>query len=301
MKWGRPSWWLQPWLYSSLVRIEARWIAGYGGLLLAGAGLVAELLRRRSGQRERGWIRLGRPSPGVLVFAAVTLLLYYLIVARYAGSEARGVQYHLYAVPWLAMAMARGAGWLWALGRQRKTFAGMALPAAAGPALVTVLLATMVLQMVPFWQKVYFYRDPPLLRRAAAAVAELTEPGETILVLSNSPSSDAGVANNYQQPQVFFHAHRRGRSLAKDRQTREELEAALADGIPWLVTFDRHLSDHPEFRAALAELYRPSLEDEGFALYRAAGEAAIETAPRTADGAARPRRVPTAGGSRPRG
>ncbi|MCG8459262.1 MAG: hypothetical protein MI919_23550, partial [Holophagales bacterium] len=270
VKWGRPSWWLEPWLYSSLLRIEARWIAGYAGLLLAGVGILVELVGRGARGSGPGHLRLGRRHPGLLGYAAFTLLLYYLIVARYAGSEARGVQYHLYAVPWLALAMAQGTGWLWQLGRVRRSVAGFGVPAGTGPVLVGALVAAMALQLLPRWQKVYSYRDPPLLRRAATAVAELTEPEQTILVLSDSPAVDGGVANNFQQPQLFFHAARRGRSLAKDRQTRASLEAELARGVGWLVTFDRHLSDDSGFEAGLDELYRLRLDGDGFAIYQQA-------------------------------
>src|SRR5262245_3040929 len=76
-KWGNPSWWFDPVFYRTVLRIDVLYGMGYAGSLLAVLALVR-----------------GRPRPLRFVCAAwlLVLFVYYLIVARYAGHESRGIQ-----------------------------------------------------------------------------------------------------------------------------------------------------------------------------------------------------------------
>ncbi|MEO7913400.1 MAG: glycosyltransferase family 39 protein, partial [Roseiflexaceae bacterium] len=87
---------LSPGLYLALLRLEVKWIFGGAGALLYLVGLGVAWKRRQ---------------PMLLVFASITIGLYYLIVARYAREE-WGIQYHIYAMPFAALGVGLGTEWL---------------------------------------------------------------------------------------------------------------------------------------------------------------------------------------------
>ena len=91
-KWGGLNYWLSPNFYAGLAWIEIKWVAGLIGTALVVIGLLSP----------------SSPVPRSLTipWSAVTLL-YYLIVARYAGSG-MGHHYHIYAAPLAALLFASG-------------------------------------------------------------------------------------------------------------------------------------------------------------------------------------------------
>src|SRR5262249_52249593 len=99
-KWGTWEIWRRPRFWLTLLLIDLRGCTGYAGAQLA---LLALL----------------RPRSFALAAWLAVLLLYYAIVARYAGAEQRGPQYHVYAAVPLALAMAMGAEALWRAARAR--------------------------------------------------------------------------------------------------------------------------------------------------------------------------------------
>jgi hypothetical protein len=106
------------------------------------------------------------------------------------------------------------------------------------------------------------------LLRAGQAIARVSDPDDLILVLSDNPSTVDGAPNNYQQPDVFFHSHRRGRALAVDRQTRGGIEEALAPGVKWFVNFPP-LNDvaDPTFFDLLQSRMTIVVEEDDFEIY----------------------------------
>jgi hypothetical protein len=77
----------------------------------------------------------------------------------------------------------------------------------------------------------------PLLREAGLKLAEVSRVDDFVVVLSHDLAFADGAPNNFQEPDVFFHAKRWGRSLARDRQTVAGLSEAFACGARWFVNF----------------------------------------------------------------
>jgi 4-amino-4-deoxy-L-arabinose transferase-like glycosyltransferase len=207
-KWGNPSYWFSWSFWEYLFVADSMWVAGPGAAILAVVGWWID--------RRRSWRLLGASWAG-------TLLLYYLIVARYAGS-ARGLQYHLFAAPLVALMAGKGVE-------------GVGRRLAAGRwAFLAVAAAAIALQ-VPLEVRLLGNRGGVLQREAGLAVARLSAPSDLLLVLSSDEASDRGVPNNHQEPNVFFFARRRGRVLANDRQTATAFDRELATGLSWFVNF----------------------------------------------------------------
>ncbi len=208
-KWGGPAYWYSPRFWAFLAYADVGWAAGPGAAALAILGFVAN--------RGDLWRTLGGSW-------AMTLLLYYLVVARYAG-DPRGLQYHVYAAPLIALMAGGGFESLLRKAGKKARW--------AGPALVVLVLA---LQAIPI-ARLFRQKGGLLFRDAGIKLAELSSPGDLVLVLSSDVAFEDGVPNNFEQPDVFFHARRRGRVLATDRQTGRALAEALGSGTRWFVNF----------------------------------------------------------------
>jgi hypothetical protein len=239
-KWGGPSYWFSRHFWAYLAYADSIWVAGPGAAVLAVPGWWAN--------RGRSWRLLGASW-------ACTLLLYYLIVARYAGGG-QGLQYHLYAAPLLSLMAGRAID---------AAVQALANPRWAGSAVCMAVIALQVPQNI----HVIRQRGGVLLREAGLSVARLSSPSDMVLVLSNDQAIDRGVPNNYQQPDVFFHAHRRGRVLAIDLQTAADFERELGFGPVWFVNFpslNQHA--HPSFREALERTTQPAGAGPGYEVRR---------------------------------
>ncbi len=246
-KWGNWSIWLDPGFYQALLRMDAANILGYGGSLLAVPGLLF----------WRGPLfRVAVPA-WILV-----LFVYYLIVARYAGHEGRGLHYHLAAAPPLCLCVGAGAVVLrdW-LGR----LTGRTWP---GIVLVAGLLGLLVFQQ---WRgNLRLLRAEPVtvFRDAGLQLAALSQPEDLVLVTSTDVALDHGTPNNFEEPKVLFHAWRRGRVLAADRLGRDALAAGRGIGARWVVVIEAALhSAAPDFEPALAELPLAA-QGLGYRIYR---------------------------------
>ncbi|MGE3174857.1 MAG: ArnT family glycosyltransferase [Planctomycetota bacterium] len=252
-KWGNVSWWLDPTFYRNLQNIDVVYGMGYTGSLLA---LLA----------------MGMGRPLVLRYAVIAWLavvfVYYMIVARYAGHESRGIQYHVYVLVPLSLATAGGAMSAWRYLRHR-------MPRRWAMAAVAVPILAMTAQQ---WRSnVRFLRLPQddLFLRAGQALAQVSAPDDRVVVTSTDCAVDDGATNNFEEPKVMFHAWRRGRILPADRlnaQTlRQTVERASAR---WLVVLDRALERTPggptaDFRTAIAQ-YEVAASGEGFRVLRVA-------------------------------
>ena len=117
--------------------------------------------------------------------------------------------------------------------------------------------------------RMLFWRWDTELLSAGTKVRELSEPDDLILVLSSSDTGTPETPNNYQKPDVFFHADRRGRVLGRDQQSAAELESALAFGPRLFVNFTSFndgadVGFFEAIRAKMDLLY----EADGYQIYR---------------------------------
>jgi len=240
-KFGKLSDCLDPLLVPRLLRIDIQWAAGPVGWLLALAGLIA--------YRSEGWRLLGCSWVG-------TLLIYYLIVARYAGNEQLGLHYHLFAAA--PIALLAGGGLVALVERCRRIrFAGL------------VVVMALVLGYEGLAAGLIVTKKPHrLFREAGAKLAELSSQDDIVLVLSEDVAGRPEAPNNFEQPDVFFHARRRGRLLPRDRQTHEGLEQGLSYGPRWYVNFDR-FNDRaePTFLPEIRRRMREVFVGDGFEIF----------------------------------
>ncbi len=205
-KWGNLAMWMSYKFWGRLMRIEVQWVFGLAGLLL---GLVGILKPLRATPRR------------LLAIAFPVLILYLALVGRYASFDGRGSHYHLWVAPFAVAAIAWGVTIVW----------GNPKPLLRGGG--TLLLLLVFAQNLWGTSKLFDSGNPNAsIRQAGLAVKKLTKPDETIVVLSIDPRWDRDskgkpVPNNFEMPNVFFYAERKGRVLPRDEQTPKHLSATL--------------------------------------------------------------------------
>src|SRR5262249_16908751 len=152
-------------LYRDIGLLEVTWVLTAPGLLVFLVG-VAVALRR---------------GPRLIGYGLATVLVYYLLVARYARVP-WGIQYHIYAVPYAARAVGLGLGWLME-------------KAGPGRLLVLGLVSVAFLARVaPLYAAMR--RPPPSPRIACGAqVARLVPEEALIIVSSGDRTREAGSPN----------------------------------------------------------------------------------------------------------
>ena len=248
-KWGNPSWWFDPVFYRTLLRIDVLYGMGYAGTLLAVLALLC-----------------GRPRPLRFVCGAwlLVLFVYYLIVARYAGHESRGIQYHVYVAVPLALATAGGAAVAHRLLRARRRG-----PQWLPHALVALLVLGMAAQQ---WRNHVRWLQLPqqdVFLRAGRALAAVSAPTDCVVVTSTDVAVQDGVVNNFEEPKVMFHAWRRGRILPADRLAAANLQTAVEEtGARYLVVVDSVVAGAAaDFRRVIAAA-EVAASGDGFHVYR---------------------------------
>ncbi len=234
-KWGSLAYWTNPSFYAGLLYIDARWVMG--GLL--GVAVVALGLLSRADRR----LQL------LLVSWFGTIGLYYMIVARYAGQPERGSQYHVWMAVPAALALAAGLDWIMRWSNRQSWMTPALSPALAGGALALIITTG----DMPVNRDLLTWRGDPLLRQAGHALAERAARDETALVLTDRRTVELGASNNFEQPDLLFHANRHGRMLPLDRLTEAGLDRALAFDPTWYVHF-------PEPAARADQGYRRVIE-----------------------------------------
>lgn len=249
-KWGDLGIWTSGSFYSHLFEIETRWMLGHAGLLLAIVGLFrapTTLLR----------VLLGSSFGAIVV--------YYFAVARYAGFAPRGLHYHLYAVPWVAIAAANGLvvlhGWV------SRRFPGR--PRAALLACAIAVLAMAVPQARGYLRVVRSDGNAVFLR-AGKALGKHSDPEDLVAVTATEVADDNGVPNNFEDPRVLFYAgHRRGVIIATDQLYAANLIRAINDGARWVVTLEMSMaSANAGFLGVLGERTDLVEDGDGYKVYR---------------------------------
>lgn len=240
-KWGRPEELVRPEFHLGLWRMDIAGTLRLLGLPFAIAGL---------------WFAAGQPLRRLAVAFLVVLWLYYCIVGRYAGFAPRGLHYHVYAaVPWSLLGAAGVAAVSTRCGR-RTTWCLIGLTA--------LLCAYQVWGSRWLWTERH-----DLFLRAGQAVAALSAPDDVVIVLSHDAATDGSVPNNFEQPDVLFHAWRRGRILPRDRQDGDALERVAGPDARWFVNFPGlNAEAAPSFLTTLERLGAKVAEGDGFEVYR---------------------------------
>jgi 4-amino-4-deoxy-L-arabinose transferase-like glycosyltransferase len=222
-KFGNLTYWLDPGFYAAVAGLDLRWVFGYGAVVLFLIGL---------------WSAVRERALALVPFGILVVAVYYLIVARYA-SEPWGLQYHVYLIPYAALAVGRGA-------KQVLTVRAM-----YGRALLLTATSTTILVAGAISYDILRAGGSPLID-CAVTVQRIVPREDGIIVSTTSRSNENGVPNNYQEPIVFFYSDRHGWSLPLDRRVPEVVEAMRAAGARYLIIpASVPLQDAPEFAAYL--------------------------------------------------
>ncbi|WP_433505517.1 ArnT family glycosyltransferase [Pseudonocardia halophobica] len=235
-KWGSLSLWLSPAFYLGNLRTETIFIYGLVGLPLAVLG-VFWLWRHRadSSPAQGSSAALGAvgvsPLP-LLGAGAIALTVYYFAAGRYTSTDL-GIQYHVYSLPYAAIAVGVGVGV--ALGRVGAWLSRSAAVAVA--AVVGVLLGAQAVNV--FAQSLQ--DEAGVFGSCAIALDAVSIPSDLAVVSTTSRTVEDGVTNNYQEPVVFFLADRKGWSLPADHHTPDDVDALRAAGARFLVVGDPQL------------------------------------------------------------
>ncbi|MFC5947234.1 ArnT family glycosyltransferase [Pseudonocardia lutea] len=214
-KFGNLALWLGADFYLGNARSEVLFVYGVVGVPFALLGAV--------------WLgrhRRGAPAAPFLLAGAVALVVYYFAVGRYSGSDL-GIQYHVYSLPYAAVAMGIGVVAAHRLLRGR---AGARAIAALG---VLAVLALGAQSLNVFRQS--FDPDAGALGTCATQLAEVSAPGDLVVVGTDSTTTMDGVANNYQEPVILYRADRYGWVLAADQYDPARLAGMRDQGARWFV------------------------------------------------------------------
>lgn len=233
-KLGNFSYWLSPYFYLALAWLDTKWIFGGIGAGVFLFGLILIIKKRQ---------------PMLIVFGLVTLLIYYMIVARYAQEE-WGIQYHIYAVPFAALVIGLSFDWL--------------AHHTSGVIRTTVMLALIGLiiagvgilykgMLIPA-DDIYNLYNKNMVN-CAKVVKQLVPQNQFIIVSTTSRAVEPnGTANNYQEPVVFFYSDRYGWSLPADQHTPAKLEELHQRGGNYFVIHSEELyRAHPELAEYLSQ------------------------------------------------
>jgi hypothetical protein len=246
-KFGGLRYWLSPTFYLGNAKIEAVWILGIVGVPFALFGAWRAV-------RER-------PREAMLVGGIVGLSVFYAVVARYSESG-MGAQYHVFSLPFAAVAVG--------LGVERLAPLLDRFDSSIRWTVATVLvLALSIVSLQVF--RASLVDEGGVYERCADELDAVSAPTDLAVVGSTSASVDEGVPNNWQEPMIFYFADRRGWSLASDQLQPAVITVDQRDGARWFVAYDEaSLAAQPAFTAWLetnATAVR-SIAEDGCGIWR---------------------------------
>jgi 4-amino-4-deoxy-L-arabinose transferase-like glycosyltransferase len=219
--------------YLRVAVLENWWVLALGGVVPALIGFVILVRRKRD-----LWVP---------IFGVVTMVVYYMLVSRFAQEE-WGIHYHIYMIPYAALLAGVGLGWLWDQVQTRKP--GLRYVAYRLSVLASVMVMVGVTGAIYAGQLL----QPNALdmQQCAVDVKNLIPAGKLIIISSTSASNDNGLPNNYQDPRIFFYSHRYGRSLPADQHMPELIDQYRQEGAEYFVIYDQQLyQDNPAMVAYL--------------------------------------------------
>ena len=213
-KFGNFSYWSSLRFYYGLAQIELHWVFSPIGALVFTIGLIQSIKKRSF----------------LLLLSFITLTIYYLVIARYSGSS-RGIQYHIFTVPYAAIGFGIGIDSLLNIKNLQ----------------IGKVLAWISIFTVALWSAWYY---PGLLSKPTADYKTCSYwvqkyvPADSFIVVSNPYNSvdEQNIPNNYQEPMVFFYSQRKGWSLPADWLTPEKFEQLRKEGAQYYVILDRDLN-----------------------------------------------------------
>jgi hypothetical protein len=200
-----------------LARLDLIWVFSGLSIIAAGIGIYVTALERKN---------------QVILIGFITILLYYLIVARYA-QESWGIQYHLFLVPFASLGVGVGMDWL----RSKQ-------PVWLRTSLPLLLAVTTVAGSAYMYQRMLSEEGNSLgkeLIQCATKVEKLVPEDAHIIVSTTSFSTENGVQNNYQEPTIFFYSKRYGWSLPADWHTPDRLDYYRKQGGQYFIMYSREL------------------------------------------------------------
>lgn len=207
---------VRPDFYRDLLQLDTVWIFAGLPVLLFAAGLWRA-------------IRTGRPP--VVFIGTLTILLYYMIVGRYSRQE-WGLQYHVFFLPYAALGVGAGLEYF----RER-------LRNSAAKRFLILLLAGGTVAYGAYWYRTMVvspgHGPADAMVEFAGVVAAHTLPEDRLIVTTGSSSMDGAVANNYQEPVIFFYARRYGWSLPADLRTPARVRELQEQGARYFVAHQR--------------------------------------------------------------
>ncbi len=207
---------LSPHFYISILHLDSKWVLGYGLILLFIVGL---------------WIALRKKEYRIILFGIFVIGLYYMIVARYSSAD-WGIQYHVYVLPFFALATGLGVKWI----ADNQT--GMIIKSLLWLSVLVFMLSPLNL----FYRMLNPGNDQ--LLQCAQNVNQLVPASDKIIVSTTSVAVDNGVPNNYQEPEIFFYSRRYGWSLPADRHSVAELTRLHNLGGAYFVIYSKELLEN---------------------------------------------------------
>jgi 4-amino-4-deoxy-L-arabinose transferase-like glycosyltransferase len=220
-KFGNLEYWLSPSFYWQLAKIETEWVFGGLAVLIFCAGIAVALKNRQL---------------HLVIVGALAVGIYYVTLARYTAVE-WGLQYHIFAMPFAALAVGLGFDWL----------AGRLRPAIWTPISLFLVASTLVWSGYQYWRLFQpadslVYRHNLMLLNCASHVERLVPEHDLVIISTiNASTYPDGAANNYQEPMIFFYSHRYGWSLPADWHTAAQVEALRQAGASYFVIYSQDL------------------------------------------------------------
>jgi hypothetical protein len=220
------DYWTDPGFYRALVRLEMKEILGYTMVVPLVVGF---------------WTIARRDRSGVVGLGSLTVAISYLVIPRYASFAN---YYHLYSVPFVALAVGAGARFLFVeAGAQR-------LARVAWRALGVMATAPFLVGVGGFW--VMLLQEEHYDPTCAYLVGRLVPPEQRIVMASREMLVDDLGPNNYQNPNVMFFSGRHGWSMALEQHDPVFVDTVRAQGAKWLVSrYGDFPEDFPELAAYL--------------------------------------------------
>lgn len=217
-KFNNLVYWTSPFFYYSIARIDLILILSVGAVVPFLAGLMVCWRQRR---------------PLIVLAGLATIGLYYMIIPRYTSLAD---YYHIYAVPFFALSIGLGMVWLF---QHIKIKDRASLR--SGRALIGYLSLIVFLLFAAQQHLDSLEVEAQPLRECAQHVASLTTDDKLIIISTISPAVERGVANNYEEPDIFFYSHRYGWSLAADQHDPQLVEQYRQDGAEYLIIYAEQL------------------------------------------------------------
>jgi hypothetical protein len=216
-KFDNLRYWFSPSFYSSLISIDLNWVFAIGGVLPFVIGMLLAVRKR---------------SPSLLIYGVLTQGVYYLLIPRYTNAA---VYYHIYLLPFAALAVGLGFWWLFQQSQATSVILGRRVSPSSVVTVAAILLITYA-ALRSYRSTVRIYDQP--LQDCSQVVAQLIPQQSRIIVSTTSEARPQGVENNYQEPDIFYYSHRYGWSLAADHHTVEQVAEYRAQGAEYLVAAD---------------------------------------------------------------